>query len=80
MARPAHEFTAEPKSEDPINYHRQTPGVYYDPIIAGKYKSDKYGLYFPDPLLLLQRILPPVFLYLGLLPNYPLALGQPSWL
>lgn len=31
------------KSEDPINYHRQTPGVYYDPIISGRYKSDNYG-------------------------------------
>ena len=40
------------KSEDPINYHRQTPGVYYDPIIAGRYKSDKYGF---KPLYLNER-------------------------
>lgn len=40
------------KSEDPINYHRQTPGVYYDPIIAGRYKSDKYGF---KPLDLNER-------------------------
>lgn len=31
------------KSENPEEFHRQTPGTYYDPIIAGKYKSDNFG-------------------------------------
>lgn len=31
------------KSENPEEYHRQTPGTFYDPIISGKYKSDDFG-------------------------------------
>lgn len=30
-------------SENPEEFHRQTPGTFYDPVISGKYKSDAYG-------------------------------------
>lgn len=40
------------KSEEPEIYHRQTPGTYYDPIIAGRYKSDNFGF---EPLALNER-------------------------
>ena len=31
------------KSENPEIYHRQTPGTFYDPMIAGRYKVDGAG-------------------------------------
>lgn len=40
------------KSENPEQYHRQTPGTYYDPIISGRYKSDNFGF---KPLELNER-------------------------
>lgn len=30
-------------SENHEEYHRQTPGTYFDPVISGKYKSDAYS-------------------------------------
>lgn len=30
-------------SQNPEEFHRQTPGTYYDPIISGKYKSEDYS-------------------------------------
>lgn len=30
------------KSENPEEYHRQTPGTYFSPVISGKYKSDDF--------------------------------------
>ena len=31
------------KSEKPEEFHRQTPGTYYNPIISGTYKSNNFG-------------------------------------
>ncbi|MDY4128718.1 MAG: CoA-transferase [Peptostreptococcus porci] len=45
-------------SEEPETYHRQTPGTFYSPVIAGKYNSNEFsisGVIFDERKIIARR-------------------------